>query len=66
MTLRIVCAIMSALVRIGCNQDTGNAVMPPPVALTSGSMGVFRAKRRTRTSHQRRIEQKSYCKWIGL
>jgi len=41
MTLRIVCAIMSALLLVGRNQDTGSAVMPPPVPLNSDAMGVF-------------------------
>jgi copper chaperone NosL len=41
MTLRAVCAIGAALLLTGCNQDSGNGVMPPPVALNSDAMGVF-------------------------
>jgi len=41
MTLRIVCAIVSALLLAGCNQESGSAAMPPPVTLNGDAMGVF-------------------------
>jgi copper chaperone NosL len=41
MTLRILCAVIAALFVSGCNQDAGNATLPPPVALNSDAMGVF-------------------------
>ncbi len=41
MTLRIVCAFIAAILLAGCNRDTGDSVVPPPVALDSDAMGVF-------------------------
>ena len=41
MTLRIACAIFAALLLGACNQESGDAVMPPPVALNADAMGVF-------------------------
>jgi copper chaperone NosL len=41
MTLRIVCALMASLLLAGCNQESANLVIPPPVALNSDAMGVF-------------------------
>jgi copper chaperone NosL len=40
MIRRILCVIV-ALLLTGCNRDAGDAVLPPPAALTSDAMGVF-------------------------
>jgi copper chaperone NosL len=41
MIVRILCSAVIAILLTGCNQDAGNSVAPPPVALDSGAMGVF-------------------------
>ncbi|KRR21462.1 copper resistance protein CopZ [Bradyrhizobium lablabi] len=42
MILRTICSVLlSAFVLMGCNQESGNKRMPPPVALNSDAMGVF-------------------------
>jgi copper chaperone NosL len=41
MTPRIVCAFIAAVLLVGCNSDSGDATIPPPVALNSDAMGVF-------------------------
>ncbi|MGV7213069.1 nitrous oxide reductase accessory protein NosL [Bradyrhizobium sp. UFLA05-112] len=41
MTRRSVGAIIIAALLLGCNPDTGNTNMPPPLPLTRDAMGVF-------------------------
>lgn len=39
--MRIVFAFIAVVLLAGCNRDTGDGVVPPPVALNSDAMGVF-------------------------
>ena len=40
-TLRILGALVAALLLAGCSQEAAHSVAPPPVALNSDAMGVF-------------------------
>jgi len=37
----IVCAFVAIIFLTGCNQECGQSIAPPPVALNSDAMGVF-------------------------
>ncbi len=41
MTVRMLWAVLAVMFLAGCNQDSTNSAVPPPVALSSDAMGVF-------------------------
>jgi copper chaperone NosL len=41
MILRILCSIIMAAFLLGCDKESGDGVMPPPVPLNGDAMGVF-------------------------